>query len=503
MTLAFPSPSKPMAMPSGIAGTVDGPGLTAEAIAWAKARGLSRATLERMNVASGTVFFPDAGKKLPALFFKYRRGWKARSIEGKFHVAGGGFKAEFWNLESVSAENRNLVYITEGELDACALVEAGIDPAQVLSVPTGAKERKTDELRGYDYAFDALRDGLSAAKGYVWCGDDDEPGHALRSDMARVFGAARFRFVTWPEGCKDANDLLRTDGPAELLDRVTNGSIEWPVDGLYALSELPEPPKLTLWEPGFPEWESKVRLARANLSVFTGHPNHGKTLLANQIWFQVARAYDDVNVCVASFETRAKPHLRRQLRTLITRELEKNMSEEQKRECDAWINERYRFISTDRLELTRFLDLAEVAVIRHGCKAVLLDPWNRMETARDARAESETDYIGRCLRTIHDFARDLNCHVMILAHPAKSQGDARGKPPTLESIASSKHWDNAPDQGFAIFRPDLYKDGQIQTEAIVYHLKTRFDELGHPCKLQMDFDRAQGRYVSTDYKVGY
>ena len=502
MTLAFPSPSRPMDMPSGIAGTVDGLGLTAEAVAWAKARGLSRETLERMNVASGTVFFPDAGKKLPALFFKYRQGWKARSLEGKFYVAGGGFKAEFWNLELCLRTRPERVFITEGELDACALVEAGVDPAQVLSVPTGAKERKSDDLRGYDFAFDALRAGLSAAKSFVWCGDDDAPGLSLRSDMARVFGAARFRFVTWPEGCNDANDLILTDGAAELFDRVTNGSVEWPVQGLYQFNTVPEPPRLTLWDSGFPEWEKKVRLACRNLSVFTGQPGHGKTQFANQLWFQIARQYDDVNVCLASFETSIKPHIRRQLRTLITRTLEKEMSDEQKRECDAWINERYRFIVSENLDLARFLDLAEVAVIRHGCKAVVLDPWNRMESARDGR-ETETDYIGRCLRTIHSFARDLNCHVMILAHPSKSSGDLRGQPPTLESIAASKHWDNAPDQGFCVYRPDMFKDGQVQTACRFYHLKARFEELGHPCKLEMDFDRNQGRYVSTDYKVGY
>ena len=45
------------------------------------------------------------------------------------------------------------VYIVEGELDACALVEAGVPADRVLSVPNGAKERPADRRRisGYDY----------------------------------------------------------------------------------------------------------------------------------------------------------------------------------------------------------------------------------------------------------------------------------------------------------------------------------------------------------------
>jgi hypothetical protein len=61
-----------------------------------------------------------------------------------------------------------------------------------------------------------------------------------------------------------------------------------------------------------------------------------------------------------------------------------------------------------------------VAVVWHGAKIIQIDPWNRLEAARE-RDESETEYIGRCLRTLHVFAHDMNCHVQVLAHPAKME----------------------------------------------------------------------------------
>ena len=75
-------------------------------------------------------------------------------------------------------------------------------------------------------------------------------------------------------------------------------------------------------------------------------------------------------------------------------------------------------------DLEWFLELAEVAVVRHGARIVQIDPWNRLEAAR-GRDESETEYIGRCLRAPHGFANDMNCHVQIVAHPSKMETERR------------------------------------------------------------------------------
>jgi twinkle protein len=495
------------AQPSGIAGIAGGtaqPSRMSPAVAkWAlEERRLSAETLGLLDVGSGTVFFPDLEQKSEAIFFKYREGWKARAVPEKGFVAGKGFKLSFWNLDRVLAANPAEIFITEGELDACALVEAGVPADRVLSVPNGAKARPADdpkEQRGYAYVEEALKAGLSRAKKFVWCGDSDEAGHALRSDMAKLLGAARFWYVDWPEGCKDANDHLKFDGPEALLDRVTEGAVQWPIQGLYQLYDLPEPPALTVWHPGFPQWERKVMLAPRTLSVVTGHPGHGKTQMWQQIWFQIVREYGVV-ACIASFETRPKPHVRRQLRTLLLGKLERDMTEEEQRHADHWINDHYVFMHhpDQRPTLDWFLDMAEVAVVRHGAKIIQLDPWNRLEASR-GRDETETEYIGRCLRTLHVFAHDMNCHVQILAHPAKMDSARKNQPPMLEDISGSKNWDNMVDQGFVVHRPEIFDGTNRKTEAALYHRKARFEELGYPCKLKMNFKLESGRYVSDDY----
>src|SRR5216684_2081404 len=205
------------------------------ALKWFKeSRGLSPATLAQLDVASGTAFFPDADCKLPAVSFRYAEGWKARSFPEKHFVSGGGFKRSFWNLERVlnrmppEEDHVDEVYIVEGELDACALVEAGIPSWRVLAAH-GAKDKPTEgdprEQGGYAYVDEALEAGLKNVERFVWCGDSDNAGRILRDDMVKMLGAARFYFVEWPEGVKDANELLLSDGAEPLGELVQYGSL--------------------------------------------------------------------------------------------------------------------------------------------------------------------------------------------------------------------------------------------------------------------------------------
>ena len=219
---------------SGSAGTATGQAppsstLSDRAVAWARdARGLSSVTLLQLNVFAGTEFFPKLDRKSEGLFFRYGDGWKARSFPEKAFISKKGTKPGFWNLNAVLAGSSETVFITEGELDACSLVEAGISADAVLSVPTGGRDRGNEES-GLSYVGEALDAGLNRVRKFVLCVDADAKGIGLRESLAVILGKVRVWFVDWPEGLKDANDMLISDGPEALLDLITNGALEWPV----------------------------------------------------------------------------------------------------------------------------------------------------------------------------------------------------------------------------------------------------------------------------------
>jgi twinkle protein len=95
--------------------------------------------------------------------------------------------------------------------------------------------------------------------------------------------------------------------------------------------------------------------------------------------------------------------------------------------------------------------------------------------------------------------KDKDARFLVVAHPAKGDFRSRDRRPELEDIAGSKHWDNIPDQGLSIYRPKVFEKGERKTEAQLFHLKARFEELGHECRLDLDYDLRSGRFRSTDF----
>lgn len=427
--------------------------------------------------------------------------WKACAFPDKDFIGKKGGKLCFLGLDDALAAEPGDIWIVEGEWDKAAFVEAGLPLERVLSVPSGAQDKaasESDRPAGYGYIEDALRRGLGKHKRFIWAGDCDAAGFTLREIVARLLGQARFWFADWPEGVKDGNQLLQSDGPEALRDLVTNGIRLWPVAGLYSLSELPEPAPIAIWRvPNLPSWSGRIALAPGTLSLVVGHPGHGKTALWAQIWHDVVEAQGLV-AAVATFETRAKPHFRRMLRRLQGGAHERDMSEGDLAAADRWIDDHYTWIihPEQKPTLSWILDMAEVAVVRRGAKIVQIDPWNRLESQREER-ERETDYIGRALTALYVFATDMGCHVQIVAHPAKMDGPRKGRPPELEDAAGSKHFDNRVDQGFVVHRPKMFDGPNARTEAFLYQRKARFEELGFPCRMAIKFDWGVGRFVEV------
>jgi twinkle protein len=480
-------------------------GPTAAALEWAAGRRISRGTLAAFGATCAIEGMPDLGRT-EVICLPYRRGAqtvnvKYRAIAAKKFKMKTGGEMRFFNLDPVLAGDRKAVYIFEGEMDALAAFEAGIPLSKILSVPNGTAEKPSEDPAQQDryrYVYGGLEEGLSTVERFILATDNDGNGRAIRQDLVNILGAARCWFIDWPRHTKDANELLVNGGPGELLDYLEGEPKEWPVDGLYKLSEIPEPPPLTTWDAGFPEWEKKLRFAPGTLCIFTGHPGHGKTTIAGQIVFDICRRYG-IKAAIASFETRAKPHYRRNIRRFMFGKWD--LTDEECARADRWNDEHLLWISHPQRRPTfRWLmDMAEVAVIRHSVKVVVVDPWNRLESDRPD-AERETDWIRDRLHELMSFAQDFGVLVMVLCHPAKSQhGRSRDEPPELEHISGSKHWDNAADQGLCIFRPRVFENGKRKTDAQVFHLKTRYEELGYECKLGVEYDLSSGRFRSTDY----
>lgn len=478
--------------------------LTKQALEYAKTRGISEQTLTRQRVLGGPARFQDGAHE--AIVFAYWRGeklvnYKARSIEGKRYVQMQGGEQIAYGWEEVQSGPLEDVWIVEGEIDALSLIEAGVPPHSVLSVPGGAPADASDDpeqSRRYGWLLDAVKNGLGRARRLILATDGDDPGRALRSDCTRILGPARTWYLDWPEGIKDANEMLVKNGTAALRAHLATAK-PWPVTGIYQLSDIPEPTALELWDIGFPEISGRIKIAPTTLSVVTGFPGHGKSHVFQQVWYQIAQRYD-IRVAIFSAETRLKPFLRRNFRQFYWNRREVTLSDAERREADDWIQDRIFFIDAGDRQPTMswMLEMAEIAAQRHGCRAIVIDPWNKIEEDYDPRQETETRWIGRMLDLWIEMARGLNIHTQIIAHPAKPDTASRSNPPDLYSISGSQHWANRVDQGFCIWRKKIVEGGVQQTESEIRLLKTRYEDLGFPAKYPLNYDVEKGIFYSTE-----
>jgi twinkle protein len=164
-----------------------------------------------------------------------------------------------------------------------------------------------------------------------------------------------------------------------------------------------------------------------------------------------------------------------------------------------WIDAHFVFIlpPDDCLTITLILNKARVAVMRHGAKGLVIDPWNELDHSRPQR-QSETEYISDCLTKIRRFARTYQVHVWIVAHPTKLYKDNNGKypVPTPYDISGSAHFRNKADNCLTVWR-DLKNE---EKEVEIHVQKVRFREVGKVGLAKFCFDVVTGKYKNSMHR---
>ncbi len=120
-----------------------------------------------------------------------------------------------------------------------------------------------------------------------------------------------------------------------------------------------------------------------------------------------------------------------------------------------WLQERFSFIvlEDEPPTIETILEKAKAAVLRHGVRLLVIDPYNELEHRRP-EGQTETEYVSQVLSMVKRFARNYGVAVFFIAHPAKPQPASGGeaKAPGLYSISGSAHWVNKPEWGVVVHR---------------------------------------------------
>lgn len=435
--------------------------LKPDTIKYFAGRGISNNTLLRFKVTEVTEWMPKANKDTRAICFNYYNDGQLVNI--KFRAKDKDFKlaknAEliFYNIDSLKDESTAI--IVEGEIDCLSMYEAGF--YNVVSVPNGAGTG-SQQLKYLDNCWQYFED----KEKIILFTDNDDPGKLLKEELARRLGKDRCQFVTYPDGCKDANDVLLKHGKP-MLQSIIEQAKNWPIAGILSVEDVYENVKdyyLNGYpkgcEAGLGEFDNLIAFSAGLITVVTGQPGSGKSEFLDYITTSLARKHN-WKFAVCSFENPTAVHVTKLMEKFVGLSFNFRKDHLQRMNMDEFEEAIYLtdlyfcFVNIQQVDVTiqGLLTKIKEVVLKTGVKGVVIDPWNYIEHKVPA-GYTETQYISEALTLIKEFAIITGTHVFIVAHPKKLVKDNTGKFPvtTMYDIAGSAHFFNKTDNGISVYR---------------------------------------------------
>lgn len=426
-------------------------------------------------------------------------GHKIRAVgDKKFWFQPSGKTKCLFNLAALydGELSGETIYITEGEIDALSLIEVG--KTRAVSMPDGWTEGLTDSGTA---KLKPIFDNLAAFDGQdvVIAADTDAVGQS----MARaIYGALEetaksLRIAIWPEGCKDANDVLVQHGPRDLVEALGKSRIMSPLGlTVTGVHDLPPMPPRVVYRPKDPTFSGVLAVEMGTVNFVTGVPNHGKTTAMVAMLHSLATT-NNLRIGAALFETHP-----RQLRNQLHR-LESGRpydARDPKSEAVAAKASRHWAVVHPQEDDGVAFDMAWVKstirtlALHHDCKVVLIDPWNELQHDEGAR-ETETRYTREALSYLRRQARKYDVAVFIVAHPRKME---EGKIPKGYEIAGSSTWYDKAHLGLTVWKEIDEECGREWTEIHAWKVKDREGMGIAPGMVKLDFVPE-----TNGYKLGH
>lgn len=466
--------------------------LSDKAIAWFKSRGISVDTLTACKVTEGMEWMPQKNKEWNTVQFNYFLNGEL--INTKFRTGDKCFKlcsgAQLIPYMIDNIKGQKECIITEGEMDALSFYEVGFH--NVISVPNGANAN-------LDYLDDFIEDYFDDKETIFIASDTDTKGVELRDELLRRFGAERCRVLEYGQGCKDANEHLMQYG-AESLKKALLSAPEIKLEGVFTVSDFEESLD-ALFEHGMQKgvtighecFDRLCSFETKRLLTVTGIPGSGKSEFIDEIAERLNMRY---GWRFAYFSPENAPlayHASKLIEKFTGKKFSKStLTYGEYKQVKQHLETDFFFISPkDDYRLETILERAKFLVRRKGIKALVIDPYNRLEDESDGM--SETKYISRQLDRLTNFAQQNDVLVILMAHPTKQTKNKDGviEAPTLYDISGSAHFYNKTDFGIVVHR------NRVENTVEVIVQKVKFRHLGEVGTALFKYNLNNGRY--TDY----
>lgn len=403
-------------------------------------------------------------------------------------------------LSEPSSPEMPLIFC-EGELDAASWMAAGA--TRVVSVPNGAPAKPGEgeiipsEDRQFAYLWDGpkLKAGLQRFGKIILATDADKAGLVLRDELAIRLGRSRCWVVDYPDGCKDANEVLVKHGAEFLMHMIEHARPMVP-NRLVPLLDIPERGVRCAYSTGWSGLDQHCQIVPPELIVVTGIPGAGKSQWTLAMCMNLARIHG-LRGAILQFEDNPDRNRRDILK--YARSWAQDERAGVGSDYHAWARRMFYAISPKEdedgevnFDLKWLQTAIDEAATRHACKWVLIDPWNEIEHVWRVN-ETETTYTNQALRELKRLARRYQIAVIVVAHPGKTADGKTVDDLSLYQVSGSAAWRNKADHGIIIHR-----DSDDKTITYVKVDKSKdWLTMGQPGTVKMQFapERASFNFV--------
>lgn len=426
-----------------------------------------------------------------------------------FHIEpkdppGGLF---FWNDDCLNEPcNGEPLIITEGAEDAMSWLSIGAP--FVVSVPNGTPNRpgegdidpREDHRFGYLWIEGKLDPRLEQFTKIIIAVDDDKAGRVLRDELAIRLGRDRCWYLTYPKDdiaalrrpAKDSNEVLVHFGE-DALGELLEDALPIVPSRLSSFSQIPETKKVA-FSTGWRGVDPFMQLVAPELVVLTGNPGHGKSQFALALGANLA-LHHQMRGAILQFEDDVERNRGDLIRYALHAMSAEPGDEAKIIEARTWVDRWFLTISPSEnaeedQDLAWLMKIIEEAATRHGCKWLVIDPWNEVEHMF-AKGQTEAQYLNTAIRKLKRAARRFQIILIIAAHPSLEGGrktDLETK--SLYDISGGAVWRNKADHGVIVHR-------NTPTEPIT-HIKVEKSKnhllMGRPGTFQMRYLPRAGTY---------
>jgi twinkle protein len=396
------------------------------------------------------------------------RYWKVRRTDKsawRIHPAGQSLVP--YNIDELSETNGRgqTLVITEGEFDSIAVAHCG---HYTISVPNGAPAKPgegdinplSDTGFAYLWVGGKLHPDIAKFDRIVLATDADGPGQVLAQELAIRIGRTKCYLPNYPDGCKDANDVLLVHG-LEALGRTIRDARPLVPDKLIPFSEVELSSREMGLTSGWIGLDKHLRLTFPELVTITGTPGAGKSQWTLAWVANLARLH---GIKVAIMQLEDSPARNKADLLAYAHHWRTTVGDN----AQAWVDQYFvckvppeADEDEDPVTLPWLRDAIEEAACRHGCKIVVIDPWNEVEHAW-GRTQSETQYVNDALRELKRIARRYQIAIVIVAHPSAAVKGKKLDELTLYDVAGSAAWRNKSDHGIIIYREDEAEETAVK-----------------------------------------